>query len=501
MFKWKRNPSENKEKEKQLDEILQAAKKSSDFIEFSPLENGRMTISCYKTLIDEKMLRRSLLSGIQENAENIRNLTDIKNYVPIEDITVTDDAADAEIKLHTGFALIQMDKGKKCALVSLSDSAKGIRQNNETDNEFSVIGPKVGFIENLDTNLQLLRKQLVTTDLIVEEFVVGNLSKTRVVLAYLNGLTNPEYIQTARQRIEDVDFDILQDTTILEQLLSDHNLTPFPLFLPSERVDKAAYSLALGQIVIFCDGSCYAISAPVSVLDFYNSPEDYYTSWLQGSFFRMIRFFGTTFSVFSTPIYVAVLTYHYEIIPNNLLGPIIYSRANVPFAPYLEVLFLEITIELLREAGARLPSKIGQTLGIVGGIVIGQATVQAALTSNILLIIVALAALSSFTTPIYKMSNTVRLLRFPMILLAAIWGGYGLAVGIVLLMTHLFRLTSLGSPYMVPLYPFRMAGTADTFIKSPYAKSSSRPGYLRVLGRKKYSPKENKDRRKDLNTE
>ncbi|WP_059172621.1 spore germination protein [Bacillus sp. FJAT-27445] len=503
MFKWKRkNSSKKQEKpEKRIKDILEEAKASADFQSFSLLEKGQVTVSCYMTLIDEKLLRRLVLKSIQEGSAELSDISELKNIVPVEGIKITDDAMEAEKKLNAGHAIVQLGKGNKCALVNIAGPLKGIRQNNKTDNEFSVIGPKIGFIENIDTNLHLLRKQLVTSDLIFEEFEVGSVSKTRVVIAYLKGVTNPEFVQTARQRIKNVDFEVIHDNTIVEQLIADHSSTPFPLFLSTERLDKAAHSLLLGQIAILSDGSCYALTGPVSILDFFNSPEDYYASWIQGSFFRLIRFFGVSFSIFATPLYVAVLTYHYEIIPDDLIGPIIFSRANVPFPPFLEVLFLEITIELLREAGARLPSKIGQTLGIVGGIVIGQATVEAALTSNILLIIVALSALSSFTTPIYKMSNTVRILRFPFILLAAIWGGYGLVIGIVLLFGHLFRLKSLGSPYMVPLFPFRTKGIGDSYIRYPYSKMNKRPGYLRTLTRKRYSPSENNDAKKDLNTE
>ncbi|WP_231689554.1 spore germination protein [Bacillus sp. FJAT-27245] len=503
MFKWKRSNSQKKQEnsQKKLDDILEAAKRSADFQSFSPLDNNRLTISCYAPLIDEKLLRRVLLPAIQSHSDMLIDLTDLKNIIPLEGIEVTEDTSSAEKKLNQGHAILQLKDGKKFALVNIANPTKGLRQNNETDNEFSVIGPKIGFIENLDTNLHLLRRQLVTTDLIVEEHEVGHISKTRVAILYLNGITNQEFIQTARERIKNADFDVIHDNTIVEQLLSDNSTTPFPPFLSTERADKAAYALKLGQIVILAEGSCYAITAPVSILDFFNSPEDYYASWVQGSFFRLIRFFGVSFSVFATPIYIAVLTYHFEIIPENLLGPIIFSRANVPFPPFLEVLFLEITIELLREAGARLPSKIGQTLGIVGGIVIGQATVQAALTSNILLIIVALAALSSFTTPIYKMSNTVRLLRFPFIFIAAIWGGYGLAVGAVLLLGHLFRLKSLGIPYMIPLFPFRPASMGDAFIRFPYYKANKRPSYLRALKENRFSPSGKNDREKDINTE
>jgi spore germination protein KA len=207
------------------------------------------------------------------------------------------------------------------------------------------------------------------------------------------------------------------------------------------------------------------------------------------------------FSIFASAFYIAILTFHFEVVPKDLLGPIIYSRANVPFPPVVEVLFLEVTIDLLREAGSRLPTKIGQTLGIVGGIVIGQATVEAALTSNILLIIVALAALSSFTTPIYKMSNAIRLLRYPFILLAAIWGGLGIYVGLILLITHLSRLKSLGVPYLLPLYPYRIGGLAGAFLRPNYINYNTRPWYLRPLSLKRFNSTSDKDPEEGLNTE
>jgi hypothetical protein len=195
------------------------------------------------------------------------------------------------------------------------------------------------------------------------------------------------------------------------------------------------------------------------------------------------------------------VTFHYEVIPVDLLGPLIKSRANVPFPPLLEVLFLEMTIELLREAGARLPTKIGQTLGIVGGIVIGQAAVAAALTSNILLIIVALSALSSFTTPTITMSNTIRLLRFPFIIMSSLLGGLGIIIGFAVLLCHLFKLKSFETPYMVPLYPFRRNNFQDSFIRSPFRKLNKRPDYLRTKETIKFSPKEKNKQKEDINDE
>ena len=208
----------------------------------------------------------------------------------------------------------------------------------------------------------------------------------------------------------------------------------------------------------------------------------------------MVRFFGAAFSLFSSAIYTAVLTYHYQMIPADLLGPIIFSRANVPFPPILEALFLEITIELLREAGARLPTKVGQTIGIVGGIVIGQASVQAALTSTILLIAVALSALASFTTPTVKMSSTIRILRFPLILLAGAFGGLGLIVGFVFILAHLIRLKSLGSPYLLPLYPFRGLGTAEGSFACHLVKLHGRASFLRPKKKWRYDPNKAKEK-------
>ncbi|MFZ3195039.1 MAG: spore germination protein GerYA, partial [Bacillus mycoides] len=222
---------------------------------------------------------------------------------------------------------------------------------------------------------------------------------------------------------------------------------------------------------------------------------DYYLPWIAGSFLRLVRFFGAAFSLFSSAIYTAVLTYHYQMIPADLLGPIIYSRANVPFPPVLEALFLEITIELLREAGARLPTKVGQTIGIVGGIVIGQASVEAALTSTILLIAVALSALASFTTPTVKMSSTIRILRFPLIILAGAFGGVGLIVGFVFILAHLIRLKSLGSPYLLPLYPFRGLGTAEGLFRLPFSQTAGRASFLRPKKKWRYDPNQAKEKR------
>lgn len=481
---------------KSIKTIFQQARKSSDFHQFYPFEEkDSIIISYYKSMVDTEIINKLLLPKIQEHFEKGKELGEIKNFLPFDEMHVERDPNEVEKKLIKGYVIIQFKNSdtQEVLIINVQNDNLGYRLNNETENEFSVIGPKVGFVENIAVNIHLLRKQIAVPELVFEEIKIGSMSNTEVVIAYIDGITNPQYIDTVKQRLNNIDFDVVFDSSIIEQIISDNSNTPFPIFLSTERIDRVVYSMISGQVAILSNGSPYIVTGPSTLFDFFISPEDYYLSWILGTFFRIIRIFGVLFSMFSTSIYVAILTFHYEVVPEDLLQPLISSRAHVPFPPVLEAIFLEITIELLREAGARLPTKIGQTLGIVGGIVIGQASVQAALTSNILLIIVSLSALASFTTPIYKMSNAIRLLRFPFILVAATLGGFGIAVGFVLLLSHLLKLKSLGNPYMAPLYPFRVNNFQDSFIRSSYKFTTKRSQILRPLSLKRYTPNQDKD--------
>ncbi|MBM7702226.1 spore germination protein [Metabacillus iocasae] len=506
MFKnlFKRGRSDKQPNKKTFNEIIEQFKKSSDFMTLAVgAQHRKFVITYFKQLVDVTSVEEKVISPLQKMDFTLKDLNDVENVMPIEDISVTDDTQEIEEKLLRGYLMFQLHvDDRKVAMIKVQSLDAGFRKENDSENEFSVVGPKVGLVEDLDVNLYLMRKTLISSKLIFKELSIGTISKTRVVLVYLEDVTNPQHIDTMTQRIESIDFDVIFDSTMLEQLVSDNSTTPFPLFLTTERIDRVVFTLLNGQVAFFSSGSPYAVTGPSTLLDFFISPEDYYLPWVLGSFFRVIRIFGVFFSIFATPLYVAIVTYHYEMLPKDLLGPIIFSRTNVPFPPVFEVLFLEITIELLREAGARLPTKVGQTLGIVGGIVIGQATVEASLTSNILLIIVALSALASFTTPIFKMSNTIRLLRFPFIIFAALLGLPGIVLCFSFLIVHLMRLQSLGTPYLVPIYPFRPNGFRDSFLRLPYSHTAKRPSFLRPLTPTRYnSQKAKKKNDPDVNKE
>lgn len=342
-------------------------------------------------------------------------LEELKEHIPIEQAVITSDLQKVEEALHRGSIAVRIETDWGKTLLLPIEEKKG-RQVSQPEIEFGIISAQEAFVEGLDTNLNLLRRRLPTPGLKVVEHTVGTLSQTKVAVVYIEDIANPQNIETVLQRIKDVDYDQILDSNYLAQMLYDVSNTIFPLFLNTERPDRVSSGLTEGKIAIMVDGSPHTLLAPTILLEYFSTMEDYNMSWIAASSFRLLRIFAVIFSIFATPLYVAILTFHYELIPKDLLETIVASRYLVPFPPIIEALFLEISIELLREAGSRLPAKVGQTLGIVGGIVIGQAAVAAGLTSNILLIIVALSALASFVTPIYKMGTTIRLLRFPFLL-------------------------------------------------------------------------------------
>ncbi|WP_102273943.1 spore germination protein [Cytobacillus massiliigabonensis] len=471
--------------------------KSNDFTKSNYINqksNIPFCLTFMATLVDEQIIQQGVLPFLLE--EELKILEDIKKTVPSADIEISNDHSVIEKKLLNGYIMLTLDSEPE-RFAFIATQKEIVRSVSPPEIEFSVIGPKEAFVESLGQNLNLIRKRLPVKELIVEEYTLGSLSKTRIAVLYMEGITNEANINTVKQRINEVEFDAITDSSYIVQLICDNSNSPFPQLLDTERPDRVAGILAEGKIAIVVDGSPHVLIAPTTLIEFFGSFEDYFLNWILSTFFRLVRVGAVLFSLLITPIYVAVLSYHYELIPRDLLGTLVTSRRVIPLPPILEALFLELTIELLREAGARLPTKVGQTIGIVGGIVIGTASVEAGLTSNVLLIIVALAALASFTTPVYKMGNTIRLLRFPFLLFAELWGLLGIVFAFCILLTHLIRLTSLGRPFLAPIYPLRVTDLKDSFIRLPFKKQSLRPSFLRTQNRVRFS-KEKANIKKDI---
>ncbi|MFA1710438.1 spore germination protein [Peribacillus frigoritolerans] len=480
---FKKKPYQPNEKNDELNKVSEVRdlfntlSLSNDFINHQGTYNGiGYWVSFYRSLIDAQVLHESVLSVIP-TLETI-NLEQIKENVPIENTLITSTKVVIEERIMRGEIALRIDGNlDECLLINVA--AQQGRQVEKPELEFGIISAQEAFVEDIDINLNLVRKRLPIPELQVNEMTVGSLSKTKVAVLSIEGIVDQENVDNVIQRINDIEFDEILDGSYLAQMLYDNSNTLFPLFLNTERPDRIASALAEGKVALLIDRSSSVLITPTILLEYFITMEDYNMPWVPASAFRLLRIFAVAFSIFATPIYVAVLTYHYELIPKDLLETIVTSRNLIPFQPLIEALFLEISIELLREAAARLPTKVGQTLGIVGGIVIGQAAVVAGLTSNILLIIVALSALASFVTPIYKMGNAIRLLRFPFLIGAQIWGLLGITIAAVFLMTHLIKLTSMGHPYLEPIYPFRMQDWKDSFVRLPFNLFKSRPVNLR----------------------
>ncbi|OFC74991.1 spore germination protein [Bacillus thuringiensis] len=453
-----------------LQNLIEKLKRSSDFVNYHTSDDETMPywISYYRPSLDGEKLQKYLMPTLLERPN--ASLEELKEHIPMSGITITNDLQKIEDMVLKGHAIVQVNQqDQKCMLANIA--IDNYRAPTPPLNESTVIGPQEGFVEDIDTNINLVRKRLPVLDLQTKEMIVGEFSKTKVVMMYLDNLAEKENIDFLDESLRALEYDQINDSAYIQELMGEKSI--FPLYINTERTDRVTKALIDGKIAIFVDGSPSVLLTPVSYFDFFISPEDYNVSWMYATFSRILRLIAVLFSICATPLYVAVLNYHYELIPSDLLETLILSRAQVPFPPLIEALFLELAIDLLREAGARLPMKVGQTLGIVGGIVIGQASVQAGLTSNILLIIVALSALASFITPIYKMGNAVRLLRFPFLIFAEIGGLFGISLGFIFLFTHLFRLTSLRKPYAL-FYPTRQQSVKDSWIRFPLTMIDTR---------------------------
>ncbi|MCM3090864.1 spore germination protein [Cytobacillus sp. FSL R5-0377] len=456
---------------------------SNDFVHYhtSSIDNHPFWVSYFRTLISSDILHKDVLPYIQGRL----SLIELKDIIPIQEMIITSDSDEIIQSIMNGYMAIQLHPhDEDCLLVNIANSK--FRDVGIPTLEASAIGPQIGFIEELDTNINLIRKRLPIPDLIVKEMTAGNLSKTKVAVLYVKGIADPENINTVIQRITDIQYEHIQDSSYISAMIEDNSNSLFPQSISTERSDRVAAGLTEGKVIIAVDGSPNLIILPVTFMESFIAMEDYNYSWIISNFFRILRFASLFISAFVTPMYVAIMTYHYELIPARLLEPLVGSRATVPFPPFLEALFLELMIEMVKEAGIRLPLKIGQSLGVVGGIVIGQAVVEAGLTSNVLLIIVGLGTLASYTSPVYKFSNTIRFIKFPIIFLAAWLGLFGVYLSLIYTLIHILRLTSLGRPYLSN-YPMRRTAFQDLWIRLPFSMQKDNPQNLRPQKKKKVS--------------
>jgi spore germination protein KA len=349
------------------------------------------------------------------------------------------------------------------------------RSIEEPTSESVVRGPREGFTETLGVNTSMLRKKLRSPQLKMKSMKIGRYTQTEMVIAYMEGIADKTLIEEVVNRLQRIEIDGILDSGYIEEMIEDQPFSPFPQIMGTERPDTSVASLLEGRVVILVDGSPFALIAPTTLYSLLQASEDYYQRFVLSSAIRWLRYLFVIISLLLPSIYVAVLSYHHEMVPTKLILSMAASREAIPFPALVEALIMEITFEALREAGVRLPKQIGAAVSIVGALVIGQAAIQAGLVSAPMVMVVALTGIASFTIPRYNFGASIRLLRFPMILLAGSLGLLGVMLGLLVILTHLCTLRSFGVPYLSPMAPMKGKDMKDVLIRAPWWMLNTRP--------------------------
>jgi spore germination protein KA len=327
----------------------------------------------------------------------------------------------------------------------------------------------------LRINTSLVRRKIKDPRLWLETISIGSITKTNVTMMYLNGIAKPSVIDEARSRLKAIDIDGVLEGGYIEEQIEDSKYSIFPTVFNTELPDSVAAQLLEGKVAILVDGTPNVLLVPTQFVSFVQSSEDYYQRALYSSLLRLLRFVSGFISLLLPSLYIAITTFHRDMLPTSLLISLAAQREGVPFPAFIEAVAMEITFEILREAGLRMPRAIGQAVSVVGTLVIGQAAVEAGIVSAAMVIVVSVTAISTFTVPAYSMSIPVRMLRFAFMGLAASFGLFGIIMGFFTLLLHLCSLRSFGEPYMAPLSPFIAAEQQDALIRLPRWLHFKRP--------------------------
>ncbi|HZJ83498.1 MAG TPA: spore germination protein [Clostridia bacterium] len=470
-------------------EIFKAFLEDSSDAVFREFKLGSQGIPCALVFIDglvdsdiinENILRVLMyeITMLEKTSDQTIEIENAYEYVRQQVLSVAEiqeaSTLDKSINLVMSGEVALMIEGSSKILII---NARGwpARSVSPPDTEGSVRGPKDGFTESLRVNTALLRRKCKDPNMVIKSIQLGRRSKTDVAYVYIKGITNPDLIEEVEKRLNQIDVDHIMESGQVEQWIQDSYMSPFPQVQITERPDTTMSNVMEGRVAILVDNSPFSIIVPAGLFQFFQAPEDYYDRWISGSFLRLLRFGASLLAVFIPSLYIAVITYHPGFIPTPLALAIAANRMNIPFPVFIEVLLMELTIELLRESGARLPNAIGQTIGIVGGIVIGDAAVRAGITSPSMVLLVALTAIASFVIPTYSAGIALRLIRFPLMVLAATLGLYGVALGFIIVNIHLVNLKSFGLEYMTPQAPFIPQDTKDSIYRLPLHFLRSRP--------------------------
>ncbi|MEJ9211189.1 spore germination protein [Bacillus smithii] len=467
-----------------IDIIKETTGSSSDII-IRVIKMGRdadVTAAVIYTegLVDDLTVKDFLIESAMKdtNEQNLINsntaLQVLKEKIlPIGTVKELDCWEDLFADLMTGETIILVDGVSKALAANTRGGEK--RQIMEPVTEISIRGPKDSFTETIRTNTALIRRRIKNPNLWMESMKIGKVTQTDVAIMYINGIVNEKVVEEVRIRLKRINIDSILETGYIEQLIEEKTFTTFPTLFHTERPDVVAANLLEGRVAILVDGTPYVLLAPAVFIQFFQAVDDYYGRFDLSSALRFLRVLIFFISLVGPAIYIAATTFHQEMIPTPLVIALAAQRESVPFPAFVEAMIMEVTFEILREAGVRLPRAIGQTVSIVGAIVLGQSAVQAGFVSPAMLIVVSITAIANFATPAYAIAISARLIRFIIMVMAATFGFYGCLMGILVMVIHLCSLRSFGVPYMTPIAPFIPANFGDTLVRKPIWEFKERP--------------------------
>ncbi|MDQ1003411.1 spore germination protein KA [Neobacillus niacini] len=417
-------------------------------------------------------IRNVELNSMNLDTTNLFNL--IKNHsLPVAGVSDITDFKQLLLNLLSGDSILLMDGCSKAISISLKHWAD--RGVNEPSSQTVVRGPKDGFTETLRKNTALVRRRIKDPNLWIETHQIGAKTQTDVAMMYLKGVANDKTVEEVQNRLNRISIDAILESGYIEELIQDETYSPFPTVYNTERPDAVAAAILEGRIAILVDGTPFVLVVPALFVHFLQASEDYYQRTDIAILIRLLRYFAFFLALLTPSLFVAVTTFHQEMLPTQLLISLASQREGVPFPALVEAVMMELTFEILREAGVRLPRAVGSSISIVGALVIGQAAVEAGIISASMVIIVSLTAISSFVSPNFNMSISVRMLRFLFMLLAASFGIFGIILGLIVMVLHLNSLRSFGVPYLAPFAPFILKDQKDSIIRLPHWALFSRP--------------------------
>lgn len=418
-----------------------------------------------------------IIKPLVKNAEMTANLTPMEMaervlYIP--DMMEHSTCESLLTKVYSGDCGILIDGFKQGMTTDLKGFDK--RGVSEPQTEVVVRGSREGFIENMKTNMTMIRRRLKTPDLAFEMVQLGTESGTSIAISYIRGLAPKELIDEVRRRVQAIEIDGVLESGYIEQLIEDNPFSPFATVANSEKPDKVCAKMLEGRVAIIADGTPFVLTVPMMFTENFQSAEDYYSRPYFAGLVRLMRFLAFLIAVFAPALYVAVVTYHHELIPYELMLSMWQAEATTPFSTGVSVLLATLLYEIVREAGVRLPKPVGSAISIVGGLVIGDIVVSAGLISAPVIIIVAFTAIAMFVVD--AMTDAATILRLALILLAWGMGFVGIFIGTMLTLVHLISLKSFGVPYFAPFAPFRRTEMRDTLFRFPLWLLGRRPNLL-----------------------